>query len=76
MKCVGMTSAFVCVNDSPTDKFNLESGMRQGDPLSHSFFFFIVPEELNVMLNATKEVSLLSGYKVGKLKEVCIFHSS
>jgi len=52
MECVSTTTTLILVNGCPTDGFNLQRGLRQGDPLS-SFLFMIVVEGLNVMLNHT-----------------------
>jgi hypothetical protein len=63
-ECVGTTTASVLVNGSPTGEFQLERGLRQGDPLS-PFLFLLVAEGLNVMMRAMVEGNKFSGYKVG-----------
>ncbi|GJR55966.1 RNA-directed DNA polymerase, eukaryota [Tanacetum coccineum] len=42
-------SVSVLVNGSPTDEFQMERGIRQGDPLS-SFLFLLVAEALQVLI--------------------------
>jgi len=39
LECVGSATTSILVNDSPTDEFSMERGLRQGGPLS-SFLFF------------------------------------
>jgi hypothetical protein len=50
-ECVGSATASVLVNGSPTGEFQLERGLRQGDPLS-PFLFLLAAEGLNVMMRA------------------------
>jgi len=38
MECVSTATTSVLVNGCPTDEFNFETGLRQGDPLSPFFF--------------------------------------
>jgi len=63
-ECISTTSAQVLVNGCPTDEFNFEHGLRQGDPLS-PFLFLIAAEGLNIMMNVLVEAGLYSSYKVG-----------
>jgi len=70
---VSTTTSSVRVNGSPTDKFNLERGLRQDDHLS-PFIFLIVVEQLNIMLNVNIEADLFFGSKIGYNEVVCISH--
>lgn len=65
MDYLSTTTSSVLVNGIPTDKFNMEKGLRQDDPLS-PFIFLIVVARLNVVLNVTIEAGLFSGYKIGQ----------
>ncbi|GKA19575.1 RNA-directed DNA polymerase, eukaryota [Tanacetum coccineum] len=77
--CLSSASVSVLVNGSPTDKFQMERGIRQGDPLS-PFLFLLVAEALQVLIleacnksvstglfldNDGSNVSLLQLYGVG-----------
>ena len=64
MECVSTASTYILVNDSPTDEFKFEWGLRQGDPLS-PFLFLIATKGLNVMMNALVEAECFFGYKMG-----------
>jgi len=63
-ECVTTAKASVLVNGSPTDEFQMERGLRQGDPLS-PFLFLLVAEGLNVLMKALVENGTFTGYKVG-----------
>jgi len=70
-ECVGTAS--VLVNESPTDEFNIECGLRQGDPLS-PFLFVLATEGLNVLMLSLLEAGLFQGYKVGRREDMCLSH--
>ena len=55
----------VLINNTPTKPFNLERGLRQGDPLS-PFLFVLVVEVMNGMLCKAPERRLIDGIEVGK----------
>jgi len=71
--CVGSATASVLVNGSPTDEFNIERGLRQGDPLS-PFLFLLAAEGFNVLMLYLLEAKLFHGYKVGCGDELCLTH--
>ena len=73
LECVSTTTASVLLNGSPTAKFKMERGLRQGDPLSPSIFLFVV-EGLNVMMNSLVDNDLFYGYTVGARESVSVFH--
>lgn len=58
--CLKTSRAYVLVNGSPTDKFEITKGVRQGDPLS-SFLFIIAMEGLNQAINSAIEKKLIDG---------------
>jgi len=63
LECLSSPSVSVLVNGSPTEEFNLERGLRQGDPLS-LFLFLIAAERLHVMMNSIVEQGLFAPYQV------------
>jgi hypothetical protein len=63
-ECVGFATSSVLVNGSPTGEFQLERGLRQGDPLS-PFLFLLAAEGLNVMMRAMVQTNMFTGYSIG-----------
>jgi hypothetical protein len=59
-ECIGTSSAFVLVNGSPTAEFQLERGLRQGDPLS-PFLFLLAAEGFRVLMESLTAHNLFSG---------------
>ena len=72
-ECVGTATASVLVNGSPTDEFNIERDLREGDPLS-PFLFLLAVEGFNVLMLSLLEAELFQGYKVGRGDELCLSH--
>ena len=68
--CVESASISVLVNGSPTNEFQMERGLRQGDPIA-PFLFLIVAEGLGGLMRAAVHQNLFTGYKIG---EVVVSH--
>jgi len=64
MQCISIAKMFVLVNGSPTEEFNLERDLRQGDPLS-PFFFNIAVQGLGCMLQRGCDLRLIEGIDIG-----------
>ncbi|XP_028122593.1 uncharacterized protein LOC114319737 [Camellia sinensis] len=62
--CVITTMVSVLVNGSPTEEFQPQKGLRQGDPLS-PFLFIVAAEGLNLLLGRAIEKGLFKGASVG-----------
>ncbi|GKV30545.1 hypothetical protein SLEP1_g39346 [Rubroshorea leprosula] len=65
MECLSTARGSVLVNGSPTEEFDMEKGLRQGDPLS-PFLFLMVVEGLSGLVKKAKNEGLLHGIEVGK----------
>ncbi|XP_057452728.1 uncharacterized protein LOC130744569 [Lotus japonicus] len=71
--CVSTASLAVLVNGSPSDFFNIQKGLRQGDPLS-PLLFNIVANGMSCMLNQLLEgdapcgVELAPGFRINHLQ--------
>ncbi|MCH85424.1 cysteine-rich receptor-like protein kinase, partial [Trifolium medium] len=72
-ECVCTATTSVLVNESPTDEFPLERGLRQGDPLS-PFLFLLAAEGFHVLMEAMVERKLFTGYSVGESNPVEVSH--
>lgn len=55
--------ASILVNGSPTEEFNFERGLRQGDPLS-PYHFNIVGEVFHLLMENAKSKGLIEGVKL------------
>jgi len=73
LECVGSATTSILVNDSPTDEFSMERGLRQGGPLS-SFLFLLVVEGMNILMKPIVHWRIFIGYKVGREESILIFH--
>jgi len=73
LEYVTTASTSVLVNGSPTDVFNFERELRQGDHLS-SFLFLLAAKGLNVMMNVMMGNDIFTGYKVGEQASLSVTH--
>ncbi|XP_028068962.1 uncharacterized protein LOC114271546, partial [Camellia sinensis] len=64
MNNLGFARVSVLVNGSPTEEFQPQKGLRQGDPLS-PLLFIIAAESLNLLLARAVEKGLFRGALVG-----------
>ncbi|XP_028066481.1 uncharacterized protein LOC114269378 [Camellia sinensis] len=58
--CISLTSVSVLVNGAPTEEFQPQKGLRQGDPFL-PFLFIIAAEGLNLLLARAKVHGLFRG---------------
>jgi hypothetical protein len=72
-ECIGTTTTYVLVNGSSTEKFPLERGLRQEDPLS-SFSFLLATGGLNIMTHALVNRNLFKSYQVDMSESISISH--
>ena len=63
--CLKLALVSVLINGSPTKEFNMERGLRQGDPLS-PFLFLLVGEALQVMVSEACNKSLFQGVRLSR----------
>ncbi|XP_071694324.1 uncharacterized protein [Rutidosis leptorrhynchoides] len=69
LACLKSASISELINDSPTQEFNIERGVRQGDALS-PFLFIIAAEGLNLLTKKAIGVGLYKGVEIGSEKVV------
>lgn len=72
MSCISTASASILVNGSPSSTFNLQRGLRQGDPLS-PFLFVLVGEVLNLLIKKATSMNLWNGISITQ-SDVSITH--
>ena len=72
-ECISTATASVLVNGSPTDEFQMERGLRQGDPLS-PFLFLLAAEGLNVLMTSAVNLNLFTGYFIGTHNPTMLSH--
>lgn len=65
MECVRSAHVSVLVNGSPTGNFQMERGLRQGDPLS-PFLFVLAAEGISLMMEKAAEMGLFKPMEVGR----------
>ncbi|XP_028121381.1 uncharacterized protein LOC114318646 [Camellia sinensis] len=54
----------VLVNGSPTNEFYPQTGLRQGDPMSH-LLVSLVAKGLNMLLTRAYQIGIIKGVKIG-----------
>ncbi|KAK2640722.1 hypothetical protein Ddye_022485 [Dipteronia dyeriana] len=59
-ECVSSPRLYVLVNGEPMEEFDMEKGLRQGDPIS-PFLFNIVVEGLNILLQRASNLGMIAG---------------
>ncbi|GJV52409.1 RNA-directed DNA polymerase, eukaryota, reverse transcriptase zinc-binding domain protein [Tanacetum coccineum] len=64
--CLLSATSSILINGSPTREFNINRGLRQGDPLS-PFLFIIAMEGLHVAMEDAKAAGLFKGFKINSL---------
>ena len=65
-RCLKSASSSILINGSPTHEFNIQRGLRQGDPLS-PFLFIIAMEGLHIAMEDAMVAGLYSGFNINTL---------
>ncbi|GKF36762.1 RNA-directed DNA polymerase, eukaryota, reverse transcriptase zinc-binding domain protein, partial [Tanacetum coccineum] len=68
--CLESARSSVLVNGSPTIEFQLERGLRQGDPLA-PFLFILAMEGFHIAMEDAIEANKFSGINIG---DICLSH--
>ena len=63
--CVTSASMSILLNGSPLKPFNMEKGLRQGDPLS-PYLFILISEALVHLLKKAEGMNLIQAVHIGK----------
>ncbi|GKV24205.1 hypothetical protein SLEP1_g33843 [Rubroshorea leprosula] len=64
-ECISSAIVSILVNGSPTEEFQMEKGLRQGDPLA-PFLFLMIAEALNGLMLKAAEENLFQGVEIGR----------
>ncbi|GJY87422.1 RNA-directed DNA polymerase, eukaryota, partial [Tanacetum coccineum] len=64
--CLINARASVLVNGSPTNEFEIQKGLRQGDPMS-PFLFILAMEGLHALMCKDESVGLYKGASIGNI---------
>ncbi|GKA05534.1 reverse transcriptase domain, reverse transcriptase zinc-binding domain protein [Tanacetum coccineum] len=70
--CLRSSPMSILVNGSPTNKFCMERGVRQGDPLL-PFLFILAAEGLNAIIKEAVDKGVFRGVKIG-INNVVVSH--
>ncbi|GKB28475.1 RNA-directed DNA polymerase, eukaryota [Tanacetum coccineum] len=62
--CLLSSKGSVIVNGSPTNKFQFQKGLKQGDPLS-PFLFILIMETLHISMQRVVDAGMFKGIKLG-----------
>ena len=74
MELLHSAKASVLVNGSPTDEFQIQRGLRKGDPLS-PFLFILVMEGLHVALRKAHNASMFHGISISEIDISHLFYA-
>lgn len=66
-ECISSAKANVFVNRRPSGEFELQRGLRQGDPLL-PFLFLVAAEGLNLLVRRAVEMEMLVAAQIGRDK--------
>nr|GFC56848.1 hypothetical protein [Tanacetum cinerariifolium] len=62
--CLRNARSSILINGSPTQEFDIQRGLRQGDPLS-PFLFILAIEGLHVLSRKAESLGLFKGVSIG-----------
>ena len=65
--------ASLLVNGIPTNEFNFERMLRQGDPLS-PFLVLLAAGGINILMKEIMEAGLFTGYYLNHLDNISVSH--
>ncbi|GJT57124.1 RNA-directed DNA polymerase, eukaryota [Tanacetum coccineum] len=68
--CLLSSKGSVIVNGSPTNKFQFQKGLKQGDPLS-PFLFILIMETLHISMQRVVDAGMFKGIKLGNSLQMC-----